>query len=743
MLMAPAPMRIAWQYAVLAGTCLGSGTAALCYSLHTPGWPQSFAGVAGLLIFGVMFAAAARRRAAPQLPVKSAHPGVCARVMRPQLLVGCDGSIRAANGPCLGTLGRSSEALVGTQISKLIGTGSADLLMQACLGLAGAAPGSRSGMQLDVALGRHWFEVGLSADTDRHSGEPCFLTEWRDITRRKLAELSLQCSGLGVLVTDVDCDIVLVNPAFTAITGYDEVDVLGRNPRMLSSGRQDQAFYQSMWASILGSGTWRGELWNRHKNGAVYAETLTIAAVTDAAGVIRNYIGVITDITERKRAHAEIVRLAHYDPLTGLPNRALLNDRANQALSLAQRAQVPVAVMFLDLDHFKVVNDSLGHRVGDLLLIEVAKRLQSLVREHDTVSRQGGDEFVIVLPGTGAAGAAHVAQKIRDFIAETMVIDQHELLITTSIGIAIFPGDGDSFDQLAREADTAMYRAKQEGRNGYRFYTAEMEERSRRMIELENALRAALPRDQLQLVFMPEMRLCDDAVVAVEALLRWHHPQLGWLDAKDFLAVAEDSGQMAAIGNWVLPQALSWLRQCHGAGLRSIVLTVNLSLEQLSQAQSAETLLALLRRFDLPPDCLDLDLGERIVTQAGPAAVAALTVLSEHGVRISIDDFGTGAVGLGLLRRFAPHKLKLDPALINRIEIDPDVRRWLAALMRFTDALGIRAVAEGVETAGQLQCLRELGCAGAQGYLYSRPLAAADMLRFALQHAAATDPSKR
>ncbi len=400
---------------------------------------------------------------------------------------GCrvDGTLTYWNGAAERLYGyRSDEALGQSQFVLLLGPEATDEaageLRRACaqrmpLPLTEQTWRAKDGRMVVVLTTQMVFDEPEHA-LEMYSMDVDISSRARDEAQLSLAEMVFEQSREGILIADRDRNIVKVNPAFTTITGYTEAEVIGRNPRLLSSGQHDADFYRDMWSEIETRGSWFGEVWNRRKDGTVYAEALSIARVNAADGRVQHYISIIRDITERKRVEEQIQRLAHHDSLTGLPNRALLADRARQALSLARRGASPLTLMFLDLDRFKEINDSLGHRVGDLLLIEVARRLLSAVREQDTVSRQGGDEFVLALPGTDADGAAHVAEKARDLIAEPMTIEGHVIRVTTSIGIAVFPNDADEFETLSRAADVAMYRAKREGRNTWRFHVSMLDD---------------------------------------------------------------------------------------------------------------------------------------------------------------------------------------------------------------------------------------------------------------------------
>ncbi|MBA3057642.1 MAG: EAL domain-containing protein [Gammaproteobacteria bacterium] len=449
---------------------------------------------------------------------------------------------------------------------------------------------------------------------------------------------------------------------------------------------------------------------------------LSVARKAALPGEAPRFLVLCRDITENKKAERQIRLLAHFDSLTGLPNRVLLTDRCNLALLTAQRNSTPLALMFLDLDHFKHVNDSLGHRVGDELLIILAGRIKGALREQDTVARLGGDEFILVLPETDATGAAHVAEKLLQSALLPFEIEPHELTVTPSIGIALFPGDGSDFDTLSRCADAAMYRAKQDGRNAYRFFTSEMQARSERTLTLENALRRALERDQLRLHYQPQMSLSTGAVVGAEALLRWNHPELGQVSPAEFIPVAESCGLILPIGEWVLRAAVQQFKSWIDSGMAPITLSVNLSSVQFRHADLPELVSTILDEAGLPAGLLELELTEGVAMTDPLGAIAVMNNLHERGVRMSIDDFGTGYSSLSYLKKFQVYKLKIDQSFVRDITEDADDRAIVGAIISMASSLGMQTVAEGVETEGQLEFLKAKGCNEVQGYYFSRPL---------------------
>jgi diguanylate cyclase (GGDEF)-like protein/PAS domain S-box-containing protein len=444
-------------------------------------------------------------------------------------------------------------------------------------------------------------------------------------------------------------------------------------------------------------------------------------------------------IAEQQAAEARAERLALFDGLTGLPNRHLLADRASQAIDIARRNDEPLAVLFLDLDHFKNVNDTLGHRVGDALLAQLAARLRGAVREQDTVARMGGDEFVLVLPLTDIAGAAHLATKLMALASAPFQIDQQELTVTPSMGIAMFPTDGDDFDTLCKCADAAMYRAKKDGRNAYRFFTSEMQAQSARALQLENALRRALERGQLSLHYQPQFALDaegDARIIGAEALLRWQHPELGWVSPAEFIPIAESSGLILPIGEWVLTEALSQLRRWDDAGLPELSMAVNLSAVQFRHANLPELVEHVLTELDMPAERLELELTEGAAMDDPVVAIAVMNELDARGVRLSIDDFGTGYSSLSYLKKFRVSKLKIDQSFVRDLTDDAEDRAIVDAVIRMAGALGLETLAEGVETEGQLAFLRRQGCQAVQGYLFSRPLPADAFAEFVLANTA-------
>ena len=557
------------------------------------------------------------------------------------------------------------------------------------------------------------------------------LDRFADAIQRKqmqdsLRQLSLavEQSPSSIVITDLDANIVYANATFTLVTGYAQGEVLGQNPRILHSGKTPKVTYDEMWAHLTRGERWEGEFINRRRDGSEYIELARLSPVRDEQGVVRNYLAIKDDITEKKQAEARIQQLAQFDQLTGLPNRVLLQERFRFALSLAQRSSEKLAVLFLDLDHFKNINDTLGHSIGDQLLMEVARRLKASVREEDTVSRQGGDEFILVLPDIVAQGAAMVAQKLLQAIDAPFQYGAHELSSTATIGIALYPDDGTDMETLLQHADAAMYQAKQAGRNNYRFYTQAMQLSSARNLRLLNDLRQALARNQLHLHYQPQVALHDGHVVGAEALLRWQHPELGLVSPAEFIPIAEISGLIIPIGEWVLRTAAlqmkTWLEQ----GRSDMVIAVNLSAVQFRHGHIVERIAAILEESSLPPQALELELTEAVAMDDPQAAVAVMDALYARGIRMSIDDFGTGYSSLSYLKRFKVYKLKIDQSFVRNIGTDPEDQAIVRAIINMASSLGLHTIAEGVETAEQLAFLRLHGCEEVQGYYFSKPLTA-------------------
>jgi len=440
--------------------------------------------------------------------------------------------------------------------------------------------------------------------------------------------------------------------------------------------------------------------------------------------------GTIQDVTKKKKADERIEKLAHFDQLTGLPNRTLLLDHFRYALSMAQRSNEQLAVMILDLDHFKNINDTLGHSIGDKLLMEASMRLKAALREQDTLSRQGGDEFILILPGATEDGAALIANKMREVVSQPYLIDQHELIVTPSIGIALYPHDGENLETLLKNADSAMYHAKDDGRNDFRFFTQEMQSKSARNLRLANALRHALARNELLLHYQPQLSIQDGHIIGVEALLRWQHPEFGMISPTEFIPIAEDTGQIIPIGEWVLRTATKQLKAWLDAGLPRMTMAVNLSAVQFRQAGLTELIVSILEDANLPHECLELELTEAATMDNPQAAIELMQDLHERGIRMSIDDFGTGYSSLSYLKQFKVYQLKIDQSFVRDITDDPDDKAIVIAIINMAASLGMQTIAEGVETAGQLAFLRLQGCDDVQGYYFSKPLVADQLEAF-------------
>jgi len=548
-----------------------------------------------------------------------------------------------------------------------------------------------------------------------------------------LAALVFDNSRELIVITDAADIILSVNQAFTKVSGYAATEVVGQHIRSLKSGHQDKSFYDEMWQTIRDAGYWQGELWNRRKNGELYPALTSISAVHDAQGRVNKYIAVSTDITEFKQAEDRIRYLAYYDPLTELPNRTLLRDRAEQVLSKAAREHGTAALLFLDLDHFKTINDSLGHLSGDALLQEATQRIRAALRHTDTVGRLGGDEFLIVLGDSAADSAAHVSRNLIRRLAEPFHIHGHTLSITASIGIATYPQDGDNFDDLHKNADIAMYKAKELGRNRYHFFTPELNEAAMERLTLESALRSALDHNQLSLNYQPQIDLASGRVIGVEALLRWNHPELGAVSPAKFIPIAEDSGLIGRIGSWVLQETCRQNKAWQEAGLPPLVMAVNVSTRQFSLGDILAEVQQALADSGLDAGHLEVEITESLLAQDLENTLAVLNEIHALGVQIAVDDFGTGYSSLAYLKRFPLHKLKLDQSFVRDLEQDADDRAIASGVVNLGHSLGLVVIAEGVETQAQLDILRRIGCDEMQGYLFSRPLPAAEFIAWVRQ----------
>ena len=535
----------------------------------------------------------------------------------------------------------------------------------------------------------------------------------------------------AMFVTDAAQTILAVNPAFERITGYSAREAIGNTPRMLSSGLHEPAFFAAMWRDLKAQGAWEGEIHDRHKNGTTYPKYLRINTIAQAAGgQPSHYVAAFVDISERKAQQAQIEHLVNYDALTGLPNRVALEAELAGALVRVEHQMNQLAVLLLDLDNFKTINDSLGHRVGDQLLCQVADRLRAACRETDKIARLGGDEFVIVFDAiTSADEISHLAQEILQSINQPYRIDAHELHTSPSMGISLYPDDGRDVSTLMRNADTAMYYAKSAGRNCYQYFAEPMNAAANKRLHLENELWRALAEDQLTLHYQPQVDLFSGKVVGVEALIRWNHPERGMIPPVDFIPVAEECGLILPIGHWVLVtacrQAKEWLDAGHEAG----EMAVNISAHQFRQPEFAESVRQVLADTGLPGERLELEITESAVMSSADTAIQTLHQLKAMGVKLAIDDFGTGYSSLSYLRRFPVDRLKIDRSFVTDIDSDLDAASLVTAIITLGRSLGLNLVAEGVETSAQADFLRDQSCERVQGFHFYRPGCAADALK--------------
>lgn len=540
----------------------------------------------------------------------------------------------------------------------------------------------------------------------------------------------------GLMIVDRE-EIIECNPAAIDLIGFSLDDILHAKPWAFApefqpDGISSEEKMQEMLDVTRDKGRCRFEWLHQRAGQEAVPLEVTMVAITLKGKQV--FYSTWRNISDQKNAEARIRYLAQYDVLTNLPNRTLLTDRVNQAINIAQRNRQNLSVMFFDLDRFKNVNDTLGHGIGDELLIQVSKRLSAVVREQDTVSRLGGDEFVILLLDTSEEGAARVAKKLMAAVSEPYHIDHHEITITSSIGIAVYPDDGRNFDDLLKSADIAMYRAKRSGRNNFHFFTMKMQEDTLRVMQLTAALHQAIDLNQLSLNFQPQLSVQDGSIIGAEVLLRWQHPDFGLVSPAEFIPVAEDTGDILRIGEWVLQQTIRQLKKWHKQGMPGLKLAVNLSAVQFRHPHLPDMVSQLLDDEELPAEFLELELTESVSMDDPAAAVEMMDKLASLGVRMSIDDFGTGYSSLSYLKRFKAYKLKIDQSFVRDIMVDVDDRAIVQSIITLAKSLGMKTIAEGVETEEQMDFLRRCECDEVQGYHFSHPLTAAEFDKFYKKH---------
>lgn len=545
-------------------------------------------------------------------------------------------------------------------------------------------------------------------------------------TSLKQAAAVFDSTQEGVLVTDPNQRIVHVNPAFNRITGYSTEEVLGQTPKLFASGKHDAAFYQQMWLALKANGEWSGEIWNRRKNGDVYPQWQNLRCIHDNQGNLSHYVAVFSDLSALKRSRDELDQLAHYDPLVNLPNRLLFTERAKQDLERARANKRSGALLLIDLDHFKDINESLGHSLGDALLQAVSARLSEHLEKSMTLGRLGGDEFALLCEGYGAEKATALALRILDRLNEPFHIGEQELFSSASIGIVLYPypTDVQNVEQLMRNADSALFKAKSSGRSTYAFYSQELTSQARQRVELVTALRQALEQGQLRLHFQPIYDLQTGTISGFEALVRWQHPEKGLIAPGIFIPIAEETGLISAIDHWVLEQACNQAREWLGQGHPLGFIAVNISSRLFGNGELDLQVATILARSGLEARHLELEITESAVMQDPDAALELLQRLRALGVQLAIDDFGTGYSSLQRLKRMNVHKLKIDQGFVRGLPDDRDDAAITRSVIGLAHNLGLKVVAEGIETADQAAFLLAQDCDYGQGYGFARPLPA-------------------
>lgn len=584
--------------------------------------------------------------------------------------------------------------------------------------------------QAEEQIRRYQDELELRVDERTRELTQEILERQRVQDKLRLAGEVIEALHEGVVIINPDFRISAINPAYTAISGFEPIEVIGKFPINHTALSQSGAMFDEMWG-LEARGRWEGEFWNLRKNGEEYAERLSVTAITNPEGEVMQFAAIISDITKRKQDEERILYQANYDSLTGLPNRSLFLDRLTQAINNMQRSKKNLGLLFIDLDGFKLVNDTLGHDVGDMLLKEAAKRLGTCVRTGDTVARLGGDEFTVIMPNLDdPKNAPLVAQRVLESLGRAFLLGGHEAFVSGSIGITIYPDDANDAQELLKNADAAMYRAKEEGKANYQFFTADMNEQVKERLVIKNGLSKALENQEFRLLYQPKLDLLSNKVTGAEALMRWDSPDLGLVSPVTFIPILEETGMVVEVGEWAIhtacKQHVKWVKE----GLPPIKIAVNLSARQLREPSFVKIVKTALKVNDLPPSAIEIEITESMLMSDAPIIVAALKDLHDFGVHISMDDFGTGYSSLSYLKRFPIDTIKIDRSFVNDIHIDADDAEIIHTIINMGHTLNRKIIAEGVETEEQLDILKAYRCDEIQGYFFSKPLTDKDFTTF-------------
>lgn len=639
--------------------------------------------------------------------------------------------------PQISLLAATPDQIVGNSIHHLLPASAAEIILSAIREADADHYSHGKYYSLDLSDGRHWFELSVSKKTGEKN-EDKFVILARDITERfesrgqlEIAARFFEQSAEAFMVTDASDKIILVNQSFSKITGYSADEVVGHSPHMLRSDKHESQFYTDISASLERQGYWQGEIWNRKKDGTLFPALVSVSQVQLPQDGSNAYVTTLIDISKQKESEERIYRMAHYDGLTGLPNRTLFAEHIEQAIHATATQSSSFALLFLDLDRFKNINDTLGHGIGDRLLIEVASRIRTLLREEDIVARFGGDEFFIKIQHAKHDEAQRAAEILLQCISQPFHIGNHELHITPSIGITLFPQDGQDMESLYKAADAAMYQAKANFRNTYRFYTRELQDASERRLMIEQSLRRAIDTNQLELHYQPQLCLYQHKLIGAEALIRWQHPLIGTISPLELISVAEETGQILDLGEWIIRNALRQANAWRVKGLPEINIAINISTLQFRQRNLAEVIAKYLEETQMPAHLVEIEITESASMNEQDHAIATIDRLNDLGIHIAIDDFGTGYSSLSYLKRLRVNKIKIDRSFVSDIAHNKDDEAIVSTIISMAKSLGLKTLAEGVESDQQLAFLKDHGCDEAQGYFYSKPLPASQFEHYA------------